>query len=1096
MHSERIHFRRDGLGSWGVRRDSEVQLEHGACVAEGRTDIEVTMTPELWKRLKPLYEAALETSGEQRAQFIAEACKDDALLKNELEKLLQSNTESTFPLENPLIRLNNLFRENSKTLSVGQVLLQRFQIVRHLGSGGMGDVYEALDLHLQKGRIALKVIRPSIAQNPAILIRFKSEVILARKISGPNVCRIHEFFEPTEQSEVDCLAFLTMEFLEGTTLSDRIEAGLVPLGEASNIAMQLCAALQSIHGAGVIHRDLKPRNIMLVPDNGAERAVVMDFGLAHAVSGASLTEKARNTVPGTIMGTPEYMAPEQFEGREVTPATDIYALGLVLYELVTGKRMYAASTPFAAAVRRGRRPDAPSSMRHGVPPAWDDVIAKCLEFDAELRYHSVDEVIDALKQHKLVIWRFHQGQRISLTRGSLIAITCSALLILAFAGWLAARDALAYHMSPVVKRWYDEGAADLREGTYLKAAKEFEMAVQLDEKYPLTHARLAEAWSELDFTGEAQKQLLFATATDPKITLSTLERKYIDAVRTTLIHDYSAAAQDYEAILKDLPKGQRPEGMVDLGRAYEKAGRMHEALERYEEAAKLDPNNPAPFVHLGILKSRMRDPAGADVAFSEAERLYLAESNLEGQAEVDYQRGYAANEVADEEKARTYLTKSLSVARQIKSAQLEARTLSQLSSVEYNSGKDEQAISFANEAVQLAIENDLEYWSTDGLVRLGNAYLDKEDFTNADLYSQKALRLAKQYQHPRIEADAKFTLASIRDQQGNANEEIPFAREALKYYKDYGFMDMAALSSELVVRGEEKKGDSSVALQSGKELIELAGMTHGKFYTEQAEETVGGILLDLERFPEALAHYEIALEASKSLPGTEAYEQLHCADVLWRLGRYSEAEAKLNSINSDARQRVDIASGIEDIRSQMLLSEGRNQEAFDASQKALHSSANVPAAKVASLKRTAVLAELQLGKFAGAGQGAAELAALARKEASEDMIADSELVEVIVGFQGRATDKAVEKAAESANRYFSAKGKRESEWLSLFYLAKSSKDSGDLSNCVKQAKNAVDILDTLKHDWGSQVFQEYIARPDLQSLASKLTEWSTSKFGG
>jgi len=169
-------------------------------------------------------------------------------------------------------------------------------------------------------------------------------------------------------------------------------------------------------------------------------------------------------------------------------------------------------------------------VRHGIPAAWDDVIAKCLEFDAERRYQTVGEVIDALNQHKLVIWRFEQGQRVSVTRRSLIAIASATLLVLAVIGWFLVRDALSYHMSPGMKEWYDQGANDLREGTYLKASREFEMAVQLDEKYPLTHARLAEAWNELDFSGEAQKQLLFATAPDQKIAMSKMDKKYVDAV--------------------------------------------------------------------------------------------------------------------------------------------------------------------------------------------------------------------------------------------------------------------------------------------------------------------------------------------------------------------------------------------------------------------------------------------------------------------------------------------------------------------------------------------------------------------------------------
>jgi serine/threonine protein kinase len=313
------------------------------------------MTPDLWQRLKPLFQAVLETPEADRSQFIVEACGDDRELREQLIALIKANGEQTGPDDSPIINLRDLFPMEARTFSAGDLVLGRFQIIRHLGTGGMGDVYEAMDLEL--GRIALKTIRADIAHSPAMLSRFKKEVQLARKISGPHVCRIHELFLMAGDPNGSSSALLTMEFLDGVTIADKLrQSGPFPWREAQKIALEICSGLQTIHEAGIIHRDLKSRNIMLASRKGSICAVLMDFGLAREFSTSTSTTQTNLTERGAIIGTPDYMAPEQFEGRELSPATDVYALGIVLYELLTAKHPFAASSPIGAAVLRGRRP--------------------------------------------------------------------------------------------------------------------------------------------------------------------------------------------------------------------------------------------------------------------------------------------------------------------------------------------------------------------------------------------------------------------------------------------------------------------------------------------------------------------------------------------------------------------------------------------------------------------------------------------------------------------------------------------------------------------------------------------------------------------
>ena len=356
------------------------------------------MTPELWERLSPLFMDVIDRPGAERRAAIGQVCAADPELERELLALVDAyERDETGSLNVSAEALRAIHHGSSGQLAAGYRLLDRFTIVRHLDSGGMGSVYEAFDSELSHS-IALKVIRPDIAHNESALLRFKQEVHLAQRLSGPNICRIHELFIVGGSEESSRYAFLTMELLQGETLAELLRKGPVPKSAAEQIAFDLCAALSAIHHAGIIHRDLKTRNVMMADRAGRKTAVLMDFGLARELAHAGSVERADITLPGSILGTPDYMAPEQFEeGGDITPATDIYALGVVLYELATGRQPYASSNPLEAAIRRARKPEPVSSVSHAFPHRWDRAINKCLEYDPARRFSSAAEVARALQ---------------------------------------------------------------------------------------------------------------------------------------------------------------------------------------------------------------------------------------------------------------------------------------------------------------------------------------------------------------------------------------------------------------------------------------------------------------------------------------------------------------------------------------------------------------------------------------------------------------------------------------------------------------------------------------------------------------------------
>ena len=280
------------------------------------------------------------------------------------------------------------------SLTPGQVLASRYRVVSFLGRGAVGEVYEALDLELDEP-VAVKVLRPEIAGDEQALRRFKREVQLARRVTHPHVCRVFDLIYHSDGPDGGPRVFLTMELLRGETLADRLErGGPLSTAEALPIVSQIAQALEAAHANGVIHRDLKSANVFLVGSPQSPRTVVTDFGLAGSTVPAASPEL---TATGELVGSPAYMAPEQVRGEESTPATDIYALGIVIYEMVTGELPFLGKSAFYTALKRLQEP--PPSPRGQAPdldPLWDEVILRCLEREPADRFQRARHVIRAL----------------------------------------------------------------------------------------------------------------------------------------------------------------------------------------------------------------------------------------------------------------------------------------------------------------------------------------------------------------------------------------------------------------------------------------------------------------------------------------------------------------------------------------------------------------------------------------------------------------------------------------------------------------------------------------------------------------------------
>lgn len=358
------------------------------------------MTPERWAQISQLYQAALEVKSEDRLAYLKRACGEDSALREEVESLLVAEKDAAgFLVGGALPNAAKLLVKDNSFSLIGQNL-NHYQVISLLGEGGMGEVYCARDTKLDR-TVALKVLPLEFASDKDRMRRFVREAKAASAMNHPNIAHIYEIGETAQ--EAGSVHFIAMECVEGQTLAARINSQPLKISEIVEISSQIADALEEANSKGITHRDIKPANVMLTPRGQVK---VLDFGLAKITpalspsSDSNVSTMAR-TQSGVVMGTVPYMSPEQALGKEIDHRSDLFSLGVVLYEMATGRLPFAGSSTSETLDRiLHSQPEAIARFNYDVPAELERIVRKCLEKERERRYQSARELLVDLKNQQ------------------------------------------------------------------------------------------------------------------------------------------------------------------------------------------------------------------------------------------------------------------------------------------------------------------------------------------------------------------------------------------------------------------------------------------------------------------------------------------------------------------------------------------------------------------------------------------------------------------------------------------------------------------------------------------------------------------------
>ncbi|HEX3252924.1 MAG TPA: tetratricopeptide repeat protein [Pyrinomonadaceae bacterium] len=980
---------------------------------------------------------------------------------------------------------------------IGQTV-SHYRIIEKLGEGGMGVVYLAEDLHLAR-QVAIKFLTSTDHHYRA---RFIREARAVSALNHPNIAMVHDYGE-TEQNQ----PFIVMEYVKGKSLSDLLEQGLT-LRRSVEIVSAIAEALGEAHDHGIVHRDIKPSNV-IVSDRGHVK--VLDFGLVKhfldsTSSGVDLDAKtifSTQTRSDVIVGTPLYLSPEQATGKQIDGRSDIFALGALLYECLTGQSAFSGGSVLEIGAQIIHvNPGPPSKINPAVPVTLDRITLKALEKKVEARYQTAGEMLSDLKAAMTSLGangvpvssktRGHtegfqratsavatltmqlRRQRFSLA--SVIPAFIAAGLVIWAIIYFWPRS--YYQPSPAAVHWYEQGTESLRNGAYYQASKAFTQAIDLDDRYALAHARLAQAWAELDYSERAKDELIAATTQNERSSLSPKDALYLDAIRATVTRKFGDAIKSYTELARQSPE----EGsiLVDLGYAYENDGNTDKALENYLKAIELNKGQYATaYLRTGIVYLRKQDKDNAIKMFDEAERLYKAGSNNEGLNEVNRQRGVLFRNNAEYDKAKTQFQLALDASRVMGNEAQQITALIELSYLASRRGLSSEAENYAQQAVSFAQQKQLENLTAGGLLELGNTFLAKGDYAKAESYFNQAIQIARANKGRLREAVGISNLSGVYIQTLRIDQGLQLAQKALDFFQQENYPRNAFLCLTHIARAYRRKGDYTAAQQAVNQKLELANKSQSTGSIADTHIEMGAVLLDQEQLPAAFEQYQKAIELyGSSNDFLVAFCKENQAQILLRLGRYEESKLLLDELFKSKGDLPGLLPSLYLDRAETSLSLGDSRQAIESSNEAIKtgdpkSDVTIQAQYVLASAKADTGAQAEARKLCDESLKATSIAGDFGLH-SRALLACAE-----VALKGKDAETALTLATQAQER-FTRGVQLESEWRAWAIASRASKDLGHSDNAQEQMKNAETTRSKLEQKWGAEVFKKYADRPDIR----------------